>query len=212
MDPKARTALGFDPATTTKGTSNPSVLAVAEDHPPEVTIRALFIWKTRDLDIARERLRAIAEDITRCPDAHVRVLAVDATNEKYFAEDMRRQLYPLLPVYLGVASESTQPPGQEKPTNWKELLGDQYVALLHDNLLTLLPEAYVRTDHRLVMKDLGRHGDTFDAAKLPLHALTFSDGSITSMEGIYSGPNDPLHHITHRHLDRRPFGPTFARR
>jgi len=63
-------------------------------------------------------------------------------------------------------------------------------------------------DHRLVLRDrgrfvcepdtLGRHGDTFDAAKLALHALTDSSGALASLAGIYYGPNDPLRHLPPR--------------
>jgi hypothetical protein len=138
-------------------------------------------------------------------------LALDATNERYFAEDLRKQFATLLPVLLIVASESLQKPGLDKPTNWKEYLGDQYLALLHDNRLTLPPDDYVRADHRLVLKDrgrfvcepdsLGRHGDTFDAAKLALHALTQTPQGITSTTGIYVGRHAlPSPHFTPNHL------------
>jgi hypothetical protein len=98
-----------------------------------------------------------------------------------------------LPVQLVVSSEAYEKPGLDKPTRWKEYLGEQYVSLLEDNHLTLPPEAYVRADHRLVIKDrgrfvcesdsLGRHGDTFDAAKLSVHALSKAS-YLTEAEGM----------------------------
>ncbi|SPE52624.1 hypothetical protein SBV1_1560030 [Verrucomicrobia bacterium] len=57
LDGAANVGLGFDPATTTRGASNPSALAVVEAHPPEFIVRAIFVWKTRDPGVARERLR-----------------------------------------------------------------------------------------------------------------------------------------------------------
>ncbi|MGA2662468.1 MAG: hypothetical protein ABSH34_33730 [Verrucomicrobiota bacterium] len=145
------------------------------------------------------------------PPLHApRALAIDATSERYFAEDLRKQFAPLLPVLLVVASESLHKPGLDKPTNWKEFLGDQYLALLHDNRLTLPPDDYVRADHRLVLKDrgrfvcepdsLGRHGDTFDAAKLALHALTHTPAGIASTAGLHSGGHPsplPTFHPAH---------------
>jgi hypothetical protein len=197
LDPKAKLALGLDVATTTKQKSNPSVLTIAEEHGAEVTMRAVFIWKTRDPDIARERIEKILRVCeSRKDGGRPKALAIDATNEKYFAEDLRKKFRSRLPVLLVVASESFEKPGLEKPTNWKEYLGDQYIAKLNDNHLTLPPESYLRIDHRLVMKDRGRficepdeegrHGDTFDANKLALHALTAKCG-INTVAGVTLG-------------------------
>jgi len=240
LDGAANVGLGFDPATTTRGTSNPSALAVVEAHPPEFIVRAIFVWKTRDPGVARGRLRAVIETVshrlqteseweTGQPDLDVWddgsganeatkilaasknperaatgerrpiALALDATNERYFAEDLRNQFRQNVPVLLVVASEAVRHPelqdddppngtriwfpnGDPNPSNWKEFLGDQYVGLLNDNHLTLPCSEYVRADHRLVTKDRGRfvcqpdaqgrHGDTFDGAKLGVHALS----------------------------------------
>ncbi len=181
IHPQRRVGLGLDVATTTKLKSNPSVLSVAEENGPDVIWRAIFIWKTRDPDIARERVGGVIAAVKARPGGAARALAVDATNEKYFAEDVRKQFRAELPVILIVASETVDKPGLEKPTNWKEYSGDQYVSVLDDNRATLPPEGYIKVDHRLVMKDRGRfvcepdaegrHGDTFDGDKLALIAL-----------------------------------------
>lgn len=190
IDPRRKVSLGLDKATTTKEKSNPSVLAVAEDHNPELLIRAFFIWKTKDPDVANARIEAVLNVIKGRKDGgHARALAIDATNERNDAETQRKKFRKHCPVHLVVGSEgitTEQKPGLEKPTNWKQWLGEIYVAKLDDNQLTLPPEQYIKQDHRLVMKDRGRfvcepdnegrHGDTFDAGKLALHALTYRGG------------------------------------
>jgi hypothetical protein len=199
VSPLDRIGVGFDVATTTAETSNPSVFAVMEDHAgAEKVYRACAAWKTRDPQIARERIRAALKVLCDRPGGRPRALAVDATNEKYFAEDLRRELRALLPVILVVASEAVEKPGLEAPTNFKEFLGSQYVDCLDDNHLTLPPESWFRADHRLVMKDRGRfvcepdadghHGDTFDAGKLALHALTGISGAVRDPSAIRTGP------------------------
>ncbi|MGA3268061.1 MAG: hypothetical protein ABSE16_14695 [Verrucomicrobiota bacterium] len=185
IDPKRRVGIGFDVATTTKGKSNPSVVSVAEENGPEWLIRFRAVWKTKDPDIANERLDGIIDTIAN-RGSLAKALAQDATNEKYYAEDNRKRLRRKLPVILIVASETVEKPGLEKPTNWKEYLGDQLVAKLDDNNLTLPGDTYTRMDYRLVMKDRGKfvcepnaqgmHGDTFDADKLAGHALTGNSG------------------------------------
>lgn len=203
IDPRKKVGLGLDKATTTKEKSNPSVLAVAEDHNPELLVRAFFVWKTKDPDIANARIEAVLNVIKGRPGGKARALSIDATNERLDAETQRKKFRKHLPVYLVVSSEgitTDQKPGLDKPTNWKQWLGENYVAKLDDNQLTLPPDQYIRQDHRLVMKDRGRfvcepdnegrHGDTFDAGKLSLHSLTFrgGDAKVTpTATGTYHG-------------------------
>lgn len=221
IDATARVGLGFDVATTTKGKSNPSAVSVVEEHGPEWVVRARFVWKTRDPGVADERLDRIIQCVERrafhgsaaVPAASGKLaggttalpglaravaLAQDATNEKYYAETTRKRLRSRLPVILVVASERVEKPGLDKPTNYKEYLGEQLVAKLDDNNLTLPPDAYTRTDYRLVMRDRGKfvcepndegmHGDTFDADKLAGFALTAS----SSRRTIVAPPPAPL--------------------
>jgi hypothetical protein len=204
LDPAARIGLGFDVATTTKGTSNPSVLSVVEEHGPEWIVRARLVWKTKDPAIANERLDGVIDLIARRPGGRAVALAQDATNEKYYAEDNRKRLRRKLPVLLVVASEGVDKPGLDKPTNYKELLGDMLVGKLDDNNLTLPADRYTRTDYRLVMKDRGKfvcepndegmHGDTFDGDKLGGYALSCSGAGRTIVPAMFApaGPDrDP---------------------
>lgn len=175
-----RIGLGFDVATTTKGKSNPSVVSIMEEYGPEWVVRARFIWKTHEPQVANQRLHSILDVLER-RGIRPRALAQDATNERYYAEQNRNEFRRRVPVILIVASQAVEKPGLEKPTNWKEYLGNQLVAKLDDNNLTLPPDEYTRLDYRLVMRDRGRfvcepndagmHGDCFDADKLAGHAL-----------------------------------------
>jgi hypothetical protein len=191
-------ALGFDVATTTKGTSNPSSLAVIEQRGVERIVRAVFVWKTWDPDVALERVRGVIASInTRKEGGSCRRLAIDATGERYFAQRVRKELAALLPVELVIASETTEIPGQPEPMTWKQVLGSRLVAHLDDNHLLLPPERYLREDFRLVKKEKGqfvcepdgdgRHGDVFDAVKLAEHALTSTSGGIETVAGITLG-------------------------
>lgn len=202
LDPKLKVGLGLDKATTTKATSNPTVLSVSEDHNPELVVRANFVWKTKDPDIANERIEQVLDVIQkRAGGGRAKALAIDATNERYDAEAQRKRFRKRVPVLLVVGSEgitTEQKPGLDKPTNWKEYLGDQYVAKLDDNHLTLPPERYVYQDHRLVMKDRGKfvcepneqgmHGDTFDGNKLSLHALVHRGGDAKAIPATTGQP------------------------
>lgn len=189
IHPTAPVGLGFDVATTTSETSNPSVLALMEDHVGDFIYRACAAWKTRDPDVALERLKAVNKVIRGRTGGRAKAMAVDATNEKYFSERVRKEMRAIVPVLLIVASESIDKGREERKkrlsadpaVNWKEYSGDLYVAKLDDNRLTVPPEPWFFADHRLVQKDRGKfvcepdadghHGDTFDGGKLALVAL-----------------------------------------
>lgn len=187
--------LGFDVATTTKESSNPSALSVIERRGVESIVRAVLVWKERDPDVVIERLKRLVSTVreARSASAHgVRRLCIDGTNEKYFAERVKKELGALIPVEIVVASESATRLGHKvgEEMNMKQYLGSCLVAELEDNHVLLPPERYLREDFRLVKRDrgqfvcepdaAGRHGDTFDGVKLGLHALKSSAGAFTA--------------------------------
>ncbi len=168
--------LGWDLATTTSATSNPSSFCVFERRGVERILRAAINWKLSDPDVALERARRIVAAVAvRAEGGPARKLSIDSTNERYFAKRARKELGALVPVELVVASETVELPGSE-PMNRKQHLGGLLVGELDDNHLLLPPERYLREDWRLVKKEKGqfvcvpdsdgKHGDTFDAAKL----------------------------------------------
>lgn len=194
VSPDSPVGLGVDVATTEKESSNPTAVAVMERMGINSVVRAIFLWKTRDPAIARERLSGLLRAIERRPGGRPRKLCIDATSERYFATELQRHLAAQVPVELVIASETVLPPGYSDTVTMKTWLGDRYVAELDDNHLTLPPERYVREDHRLPKKirgayvceadPEGRHGDTFDACKLALHALLGPNaGPIMVFEG-----------------------------
>lgn len=187
--------LGWDLATTTKETSNPSSLAVVEGRGVERIVRAVLTWKTADPDVALERARRVVLAVkARQAGGPARRLGVDATNERYFAQRVRKELAAELPVELVIGSETIELPGQPEAITMKQYLGGRLVGHLDDNHLWLPPERYLREDWRLVRKEKGqficepdvdgKHGDTFDATKLADHALTSNQGAMESVEGI----------------------------
>jgi hypothetical protein len=188
---------GFDVATTTGEKSNPSSLTITERRGTERVQRLVAIWKERKEAIARERLRDVVMAVRqRKTGGPARRLCVDATNEKYFAEGTRAALASIIPVQLVVASESVDPlpSGYEKSTNYKSYTGDLYCAAINENRYSMPSAAYIKADHRLVMKNAGRyecepdndgrHGDTFDSGKLAEFALSVEGCGISTLEDV----------------------------
>jgi hypothetical protein len=199
-DPTATVGIGADLATTEKATSNPTAVAIVERRGIEFLVRMVLTWKTRDSALAQERMRRVVDAVRRGDGPRprpARKLCVDATNERYFADDLAMKLQALVPVDQVIASERFERPGHE-PMTVKTWLGSQLVGELEDNHVTLPPERYLREDFRLVKKEKGlftcepdvngRHGDTFDAVKLALHALLGSGGPMAWRPAGGGGP------------------------
>jgi len=175
--------IGFDVATTTGELSNPSAVTVREKIGNERYDRLKVIWKERKPQVARERLTAIVQAVRSRPaGGPARRLGIDASNERYFAEETADLLSPLIPVQLVIAGNSVEPrpPGYSEKDgniNYKTYLGDLEAAIVNDGRLALPADEYIKTDYRMVMKDGGRyicvpdsqtgaHGDTFDSGKI----------------------------------------------
>jgi hypothetical protein len=192
-----KVGIGWDVATTEKESSNPSSLTVTEREGVESIARGTAVWKTRDPAKAKFYARTIVETVNaRKEGGRARRLAIDATNERYFATEVQRELGGVVPVELVIASETVEQPGKE-PITRKALLGNQLVGRFDDNQIAIAPERYVKIDMRLVKRDRGsftaeigpngEHGDTFDSHKLAEHALNSTEGAITSMDGMVLG-------------------------
>lgn len=193
-----RAGLGWDLATTTKATSNPSAFTILEEFGIERIARAVLTWKTADPDTALDRARRLVQAVRhRAKGGPARRLCIDATNERYFSEIARKALMAEIPVELVIASETIQVPGNEEKLTMKQHLGGRLISDLDDNRLWLPAERYLRDDWRLVKKERGqfvcdpdvdgKHGDTFDSTKLAHWALTSTGGAITSTEGMKLG-------------------------
>ena len=176
-----KVGIGKDVATTTNQKSNPSSVAVVEQVGVEYIARLIVTWKTAEDDVATERTTRIVDAVAaRNAGGAAKALAIDASNEKFFATSLRRHFIGHIPVELIVSSVVVEVPGHDS-MNLKQYLGNLLTSTLSDNHLILPPEKYIKDDFRLVKKDRGtftckpdsqgRHADTFDAVKLALKAL-----------------------------------------
>jgi hypothetical protein len=190
-------AAGLDIATTEKNTSNPTALTVAYEDGVDALCVVTFVWKTRDPAVAKERIRRTLTTINARPSGgRARRLCVDATNERYFATEVQREMADLVMVETVVSSETVEQPGSD-PITKKAWLGNKLVAVFNDARIIVAPDRYLKTDMRLVRHHKGtldsevgpngEHGDTFDSHKLAIHALTSTAGGMENTDGISLG-------------------------
>jgi hypothetical protein len=188
--------IGFDVATTTAELSNPSAVTVRERGNDGLYYdRLKVVWKERKPQVARARLQEIVQVIRhRACGIPARRLCIDASNERYFAEETADILAPMIPVMLIFNGNNVtpRPPGyaeQDGEINYKTFLGDLEAGQVNDGRIVLPPDEYIKKDYRMVMKDGGRficvpdsqtgaHGDTFDSGKLSGFALMSATGAI----------------------------------
>ncbi len=175
----AEAGVGFDVATTTSGTSNPSCVCVTEKRGLERRQPLMVIWKERKPQVARERFGRILDTIAARPrGGPAKRFCIDGSNERYFAEetvDIFRAKCPGEVIIAG-STVDPQPAGYDDKVNYKTYTGDGYATAINDNHYSMASAEYLKVDHRMVLKDGGRyvcvpapdgkHGDTFDGGKL----------------------------------------------
>jgi len=192
-----RLGLGYDVATTNNGASNPSSLALVEEMGRMEAVRLLLRWRTADPEESRVILRTIIR-LLKMRGRKLRRLCIDATNERYFATDLKGELVAQVPVELIIGGAGTSFRGEDM--DMKTYLGSMMVNAFEDAEVLLPYETWVRDDFRLVKKDKGRfvnetdtdgnHGDCFDSTKMALHALRHGSGPVEATAcpvGLLSG-------------------------
>ena len=192
LDPDAiRIGMGFDVATTLKkkgkggNQSNPSAICVLQQVGLMFLSRLFVRFRTNDPKIAAAIIEAILADIAAArPLLRVRKLCVDATNERFFAANLKSEFAGRLIVEPVVGSEGMEYRGLKM--TMKAYLGNQLVDHVEDGYFAMPELAWLQSDFRLVKRvaesfdaeidEHGNHGDCFDAAKLALHALVHGGG------------------------------------
>src|SRR6185295_7278646 len=134
---------GWDVATTTEQTSNPSAFTVMEKRNEGLITRLICTWKTDNEEVQESRARQLLEVIAQRPrGGRACGLCIDATNERLFARRMQQQLGGLCGVQLIVGSEKK--PGTVDDVNLKTLLGTNYVDAIQRGQLDLPAHDYVK--------------------------------------------------------------------
>lgn len=179
IDPNApRLGLGYDIATTTKKTSNPSSITLTQEKGFLHLARLIVRFKSADPTFARaliDHLLFMLPHGLRC-----RGLSVDASNERYYAIETQKYFRGRLPVHLIVSGETLEHRGET--ITYKSFLGNRLIQRATDGYLALPPKDWIEKDWELVKLDEGRfyadlgpdggHADTFDSTKLADYELS----------------------------------------
>lgn len=178
-----RIGLGLDPATTTKEKSNPSGFVVIQQVGRMNFPRLMVRFKTDNPDVTKGVLRYTLDGL-RSRGFSARRLCILATNERFFAADVRKEFAGRVPVQLVIESEKTTYLGEDMLT--KAYLGNLVVNTIDDGYLPLAPEEFVKKDFRQVVRDRGTfdaevaedggHADLFAATGAALHAVITNGG------------------------------------
>lgn len=210
-----RIGLGLDIATTTNKKSNPSALAVVQQIGLSYYARLVLRLKTGDPAVLRTLISLILSGLPH--GLRARRLCVDATNERFFAVDLRRALAGTLPVDLIVSSENTDYGGETM--SWKDYLGNLLINTCEDGYLGLPPEKWLEIDLRQVTRERGTfqadviedggHADCFDGIKLALHSLVAKGGPV---QAHAAGPGNFGTAVAPRRSLKNPYASAFEHR
>lgn len=178
-------SIGYDPATTTKEKSNPSSIVVSQQVSPNLVVERLTLrFKESDPDEAWALLDEIVNGGMIATGHRPNALAIDSSNEKYFAVQTKKRFSRFAKILLCDSSTTVEHMGQK--IKLKTFLGNRYVDAYDDRGIAIAPDRWVKEDRRLAKKikggfdneldNAGNHGDTFDAGKLAYHALSRAGG------------------------------------
>ncbi|MBP5787783.1 MAG: hypothetical protein J6Y19_08220 [Kiritimatiellae bacterium] len=186
MAPGMPWAIGYDIATTTNGTSNPSSITVTQEiGPHQYAERLDFRFKADSPDLAKAYLAIIIEAGIRRTGLRPKAAALDATNERYYCADVRKEFSRFCRILLVVSSESTTWRGEKM--SYKAFLGNLYANTYDDSAIAIPPDRWLSDDRRLAKRvkgsfdneldSAGNHGDTFDSGKLARYAIDSASGA-----------------------------------
>lgn len=181
--PTGRVGIGMDLGTTTKAKSNPSALAITQEVGLDFIVRLALRWKTSNPEVSFQILQQALE----LPHGlAVRKVCIDASNERFFAADIKSKLAGRVTVEPVINSESITYLGQKMLV--KSYLGNLFINTIDDGHLWLPSEAWLEKDIRSVKSEKGtfsadvdeegNHADVFDGIKLSLHALVTKGGPV----------------------------------
>ena len=202
--------IGLDLATTDGPHSNPSALVVMEDYAGQLWERLVIAWKTSNEEVTEAMFGLVLDDI-RSSGRRPKAACIDASNETFFAQGLRKQFGTRCPIYLIKGGENLTHAGETMAA--KQLLGSLYVNEHTDGRINTPAAPWVKDDRRLVKKQkglfmtdtdkLGQHGDTFDAGKLARWALKRAGRVEAGGASVGGPPSTPRDRVP------RPFGHLF---
>ena len=176
-----RIGIGIDPATTTKKKSNPTGIAVIQQVGLMYFVRVLLRFKTSDPRVTT----GIVRELLDLPHGlKVRKVCILATNERFYAAQLKRELAGTVPVQPVIESEGTVYLGEKMLV--KSYLGNQLINTIEDGYLAVPDERWVKSDLRQPVRvggtfaaepdESGNHADGFCAIGAGLHALIAKGG------------------------------------
>lgn len=197
-------AVGYDIATTERGTSNPSSICITQLIGPHQYAERLVLRFKAASDIqAKAILREVIVAATSAAKRRPKCIAVDATAERYYAASLRREFSRYGRVDLVVASAAAEWRGERM--TFKAYQGNLYAAAYEDSSIAVPPDRWIKDDRRLAKRvkgsfdneldSAGNHGDTFDSGKLALYGLIRLGGG--PVEAFPISPAGGMSHRNH---------------
>ena len=146
--------VGGDLGTTEKDKSNPSCIVVTQHQPGQSLYyeRLIFRFKTGEYQVSLAVFRMIIEDIL-ATGRRPRALSVDASNNEFFAQMIRKELAGKCPVNLVKGGENVKFRGVTGLA--KPVLGNLYASAYEDNFIAIPRAEWVVKDRRLVKREKG---------------------------------------------------------
>lgn len=186
--------IGCDLGTTTNKKSNPTAIALVEKVGVESVVRLAARWKTDRPEVTKGILLLLCAELVR-QKKRLRLLNLDASNERFFAADVAKALSGLVSVRQSVLGTRVEYRGQAMTL--KARACGRLEAAAVDNRLRLPAAPWIEKDLRQMVKEGaaynaevdadGAHADFFIALALALDAEE-SSGPVEAEAAPLSAP------------------------
>lgn len=169
--------IGNDLATTEGKKSNPSALAVCIKKGMIYHFPLVWWWKTSKPEESRKKIIALITAL-RDRGKKIRVVNVDATNEKFFATDLRTLLKKLFRILVKLVMKGARAKYKGEEMTVSAYLGNLTANAFDDGCIAIPNNRYLSNDIARKKRDgdgftasvgvNGEHSDTLDAIELGL--------------------------------------------
>lgn len=187
--------LGNDLATTEKKKSNPTALALCVKRGMMNHFPLIWWWKTAKPEESRRRITGLLQ-VLKDNGIKVRGMGVDASNERFFATDLRNLVRKLFKILVRLVMKGSRAKYKGEEMTMGAYLGNLTANAFEDGFVACPNNRYLANDFARKKKDgdgftatvgiNGEHADTLDAIELALAEQVKGMGTARA-EGVAVG-------------------------
>lgn len=178
--------IGMDVATTEGKKSNPTAVAVCQRKGVFYNVPLVWWWKTSQPEVTTNRVKWLASAL-KDAGKKVKVVDVDATNERFFTTNLRTIFKKLRLAFVRLIIKSKKAAYKGEEMSLGSYMSNLTANAFEDNYIAVPMHRYLASDFARKKRDgsgftaavgpNGEHADTLDAVELSIHGQAMRGGA-----------------------------------